>query len=266
MDFGIQGKVALVIGGSRSLGFAAASALAREGCSVVIASRTLEGARRAAASLDPDSVKIVGRRADVTDKDSVLELFDALGKEAKAPDILVYNTGGPSRSGFFDATDEEHADAYRELILGFSWCVRAAVPVMAAKGWGRIVTLGSMAVKEPHREARVLHNLNRVAAVGLSKSLSNEVGAMGITVNTIGTGNIGGDEESGSRQRIVAFAKAHGVTVEEEIARRVRTIPMGRIGTPEELGALCAFLCSDQSGFITGQIIMLDGGQVQTPF
>jgi 3-oxoacyl-[acyl-carrier protein] reductase len=233
---------------------------------VVIASRTRDGAERAAARLDPSGVRAVGRSADVTDKASVAALFDGLRAEDKAPDILVYNTGGPSRSGFFEATDEEYAEAHRELVLGFSWCVRAAVPAMAARHWGRIISLGSLAVKEPHREARVLHNLNRVAAVGLSKSISNEVGRMGITVNTIGTGNIGGNEDSGSHQRIVAFAKAHGVTVEEEIARRVRTIPMGRIGEPEELGALCAFLCSTQSGYITGQTIMLDGGQVQSPF
>lgn len=265
MDLGIAGKVAMVVGGSQGLGLSVARSLAGEGAKVLIVARNAERLRQAVAGLRRAGGQAEGLTADVTERTQVETMFAAAVQAGLAPDILVYNTGGPPRPNFFDATDEEHYEAYRNVVLGFSWMVQAAFPHMSARGWGRIVTLGSLAVKEVHVGAKVLHNLNRLAAAGLSKSLSDDLGPYGITVNTIGLGAVYEGEDSGGWRRIVAAAAARGVPVEAEVQRRLNDLPVRRFGTADEMGGLCAYLCSQQAGFITGQTILLDGGQVRAP-
>lgn len=265
MDLGIKGKVAMVTGGSQGLGLSVARTLGEEGATVVVVARNSERVALAVDSLRGAGHRAEGLTADVTDRDQVETMFRTAAERGLSPDILVYNTGGPPRPTFFEATDEEHYEAYRNVVLGFSWMVRGAFPHMSTRKWGRIVTLGSLAVKEVHLGAKVLHNLNRMAAAGLSKSLSDDLGPYGVTVNTIGLGAVYEGEDSGGWLRIVSAAEARGVTVEEEVERRVSALPVRRFGTSAEMGGLCAFLCSQQAGFITGQTIILDGGQVRSP-
>jgi len=264
MQLGIAGKTAVVIGGSRGQGLAVSTCLAEEGCRVVVVGMTPGSAEAAASNLAGLGYTARGVDANVTDPAQVDALFANVRDHEGGVDILVYNTSGPPRPVFETATDEEYYEAYRIAVMGFAWCVKQAVEDMKPRGWGRIVTLGSYTVKEPHLDPPlVLHNLARPAAVGLSKSLSNEFGQFGITINTIGIGPSDNSPESGNGSRFRDLAARQGITYAELSALRAATIPMRRLGRPDELAALCVFLCSDRAGFITGQTIMFDGGKAQ---
>lgn len=261
MELGISGKLAVVTGASRGLGLAAARELGREGSRVVLVARDGEAVRDAARQLAEEGVEAVGLSADLTDQEQVAALFERIRGELGDPDILVYNNSGARDHSFDDASDEDFRHAYEILVMGFVWCVRQVVPAMRRRRWGRIVTLGSLCAREPHKEfPMVLHNLGRPAQVGLSKTLANELGRFGITVNTIGTGML--DHDGQAVSRAYADAAARGMTAEEVQQLRVGPIPVGRAGRADELGALCAFLCSERAAFITGQMILLNGGRV----
>ena len=263
MDLGIAGKVALVTGGSRGLGLACAERLGQEGRRVVIAARDPERIQRAVDKMRGKGVEAYGFSADIATKAGIEELAAELKAKGLEPDILVFNNSGPPNPNFEDATDEEYLVAYQRMVMAFNWAVKATLPAMKQRRWGRIVTLGSYCVKEPHSELKmVLHNLIRPAAVGLSKTVADEVGEFGITVNTIGTGTIdGGDEESTFRVNYRKRAAERGISFEEMKAIRVAPIPMQRAGEPSEVAGLCAYLASDLAGFITGQTVLIDGGK-----
>ena len=263
MDLGISGKVALVLGGSRGLGLACAERFAQEGCTVVIAARDPDRLQRAVEKLEALGAQAHAFSADITTREGIDKLVaDMKGKGLEA-DILVFNNSGPPNPSFEDATDEDYLVAYQRMVMAFNWAAKAVLPAMKQRRWGRIVTLGSYCVKEPHSELKmVLHNLIRPAAVGLSKTIADEVGEFGITVNTIGTGTIdGGDEESTFRVNYRKRAAERGITFEEMKALRVAPIPMQRAGEPGEVAGLCAYLSSDLAGFITGQTVLIDGGK-----
>lgn len=265
MDLGISRKTALVTGGSRGLGLAVAERLAAEGCRLAVAARDQARLDAAVEKLSAKGGEVRGFSADISSREGVEGLRAALAEASMQPDILVYNNGGPPNPSFDDATDEEYLEAYRRTVMGFNWCVKAVLPEMKERGWGRIVTLGSMCAKEPHTELKmVLHDLSRPAAMGMSKTISDLVGEHGITVNTIGTGTIdGGDEDSTFRINYRRRAAERGISFEEMKAIRVSSVPMKRAGDPSEVSALCAFLCSDLAGYITGQTILIDGGKTR---
>jgi 3-oxoacyl-[acyl-carrier protein] reductase len=262
MELGISGKVAVVTGASRGLGLACARALAGEGCHLGLIARDSDAIGQAAQSLTTDGVNAVGVSADLTDRAQVGRAFAEVREQLGDVDILVYNNSG-GRDVFFDeASDDDFRHAYEILIMGFSWCVREVLPAMKATGWGRIVTLSSLCAREPHRTFPfVLHNLGRPAQLGLSKTLANEVGAHGITVNTVGTGMIDHDGDA-VRRAYMPHAQALSMDAAEVQSFRTRSIPLKRSGTSEELAAACTFLCSEPAAFITGQLLLVDGGLV----
>ena len=160
-----------------------------------------------------------------------------------------------------DITDDEFAAANNNNVMAFAWFVRAAVPHMREQGWGRILTIGTNSVKAPHRALpRAAQNTYRVGALALSKTLSAELGQFGITVNTLGTGAIATEQLKAVFSKIAA---AQGRSYEDWVGERSATIPVRRIGTPEDMAAAAAFLCSTRSGFITGQVLVVDGGQIE---
>lgn len=257
MDLGIQERIAVVTGASRGLGFAAARALGLEGCRVVVIARNAAAIHDAELRLKQEGIDAVGIAADITDSSQVEAIFDQIRTSIGPPDILVYNNSGARDLYYEEATDEDFRDAFEKLIMGFVWCTRQVLPQMKDRGWGRIVTLGSLCAREPHRELpMVLHNLGRPAQLGISKTLANEYGQFGITVNTIGIGMIDHDGEA------VARSYNRNLTAEEIRDFRTSANPVRRTGTAEELGALAAFLCSEPAAFITGQMVLLDGGRV----
>src|SRR4051794_19217976 len=251
MDLGIEGRTALVMGASRGIGRAIAAALVREGCRVAIASRSWERLEEAGAGIDPPPAPFV---ADASDLERLAALPGEVEAALGAIDILVANTGGPPFGGALDHELEEWEAAYRSLVLAPKVLAGAVVPGMRERGWGRVVNVGSTSTREPI-PGLTLSTPHRMAAVGFLKTLSREVAADGVTVNTVATGRFATKrlaDASGSLEGAEAAAKDE--------------VPAGRLGRPEEYGDLVAFLCSERAAYLTGAVIPIDGGLLRSAF
>ena len=246
MDLGINGRVALVMGASRGIGLGIATALAREGARVAMASRSLERLEEATAGIEGETETFA---ADTEDLERLGKLPGEVAKRLGGPvEILVTNTGGPPPGGAQEHSIEEWEAAYRSLVLAPRALIEAVLPEMRSRGWGRIVNVGSTSTIEvvPHL---ALSNVHRMAAIGYFKSLAREVAGDGITVNTVATGRIATDrlaDLSGSLQAAEEMAREH--------------VPARRLGTPAEYADLVAFLSSDRAAYVTGTTIPIDGG------
>ncbi|MBW8297064.1 SDR family oxidoreductase [Sphingopyxis sp.] len=261
MDLGITGKVALVFGGSKGIGLGCAHEFAGEGCRVVIAARTQTTIDDAVAELQAAGGQAMGVSADCTTKDGIASAVKTASETFGSPDILIFNVDSGPKGAFLDVDDETFAAANNNNVMAFRWAVQAVFPHMQGKGWGRILTIGTNSVKAPHRKlARAAQNTYRVGALALSKTLSAELGPFGITVNTLGTGAIATPQ---FRDVFTKIAEAQGQTYDEHIAERTSHYPIPRMGTPQDMAAAAAFLCSDRAGFITGQVLIVDGGNLE---
>ena len=242
MDLGLSGRVALVTGGSKGIGRAVAAALAAEGARVAIASRSQESIDAAAAEIGAR-----GYVFDSGDLDAVGPLIDAVESDLGPIDVYVANTGGPPGGpdplGF---TRGQWEDAHRALVLSPMAFLERLLPSMASRGWGRVLAIGSMAVREPI-DALQLSNAHRPGVVAAFKVLARCYAADGVTLNFLHPGRIATDRVIGSG------------TLEEAQAAARDTVP-GRLGLPEEIAAAAAFLCSAPASFITGTSLLVDGG------
>jgi 3-oxoacyl-[acyl-carrier protein] reductase len=266
VDLGLKDRIAVVTGSTRGLGRAAAEALAQEGCSIAVLARDVDACQATADALRAAGRQAIAVPADLGDKSAIAGAFAQIRGALGPPDILVYNNSGAPDAFLQDATDRDFADAYTLLVMGLRWCADEVRHDMARVGWGRIVTLGSICAKEPHRApmAMLLHNVARPAQVGLAKTLANELGTDGITVNTIAIGPF--DHDGTARRRAHDHLRAAGGAPDTSGEQRAKLIPLGRAGRADELGALCAFLCSDKAAFITGQTVTIDGGLTRALF
>jgi 3-oxoacyl-[acyl-carrier protein] reductase len=249
MDLGIEGRVALVLGASKGIGRGIASALAREGARVAIASRSAEALERAAGEIDGE---VQAFPADTEDLDRMRELPGEVAGALGPVEILVTNTGGPPGGGALDNSIEEWEAAFRSLVLAPRVLIEEVLPAMRERGWGRIVNVSSSSIREPI-PGLALSNANRMAALGLLETLADEVSGDGVTVNTVATGLFGTDR----------LADRHGSLEAAEQAARER-VPAARLGTPEEYGDLVAFVCSERAAYLTGAVIPLDGGLLRS--
>lgn len=246
MDLGLEGKVALVMGASSGIGKAIATALVGEGARVAIVSRSLERLEAAASELGSETTPFV---ADSSDLEGLAALPGEVAAALGPIEILVLNTGGPPWGDTATHDLEEWERAYRSLVLAPKVLADAVLSGMREGSWGRIVNVGSTSTIEPIPYLN-LSNTHRMAAVGYLKTLSREVAADGITVNTVATGRF-------ATERMAATAGGSLVGAEE--AARTE-IPAARLGRPEEYGDLVAFLCSNRAAYITGTVIPIDGG------
>lgn len=249
MDLGIDGRVALVMGGSAGIGRGIAAALAREGARVAIASR---GRERLDAAVEALGEGVSAFVADSGDLDRMAALPGEVEAALGPVEILVANTGGPPAGLALGNSIAEWEGAYRALVLGLRVLLGAVVPGMRERGWGRIVNVGSSSTVEPIA-GLALSNSNRLAAVGLLKTLAREVAADGITVNTVATGKFGTDrlaELAGSMEKA------------EQNARE--SVPARRLGRPAEFGDLVAFLCSERAAYVSGATIPIDGALLRS--
>jgi 3-oxoacyl-[acyl-carrier protein] reductase len=251
VNLGLDDRVALVIGASRGIGRGIAAALAREGAKVAIASRSAERLETAAVEIGEGTTPFV---ADTTDLDRLAALPAEVEAALGPVDILIANTGGPPLGGTLDHELAEWEAAYRSLVLAPRVLTAAVLPGMRERGWGRIVNVGSTSTREPIPGLN-LSNSHRMAAVGFLKTLSREVAADGVTVNTVATGRF-------ATERLAA--NFGSLDAAEEAARR--EVPAGRLGRPEEYGDLVAFLCSERAAYITGTVIPIDGGLLHSAF
>ncbi len=249
MDLGIENRVALVMGASKGIGRGIAGALAGEGARVAIASR---GREQLDATVEELGTRVRGYVADAGDLDALPALVAEVEADLGPIDILVANTGGPPPGRALDNSLAEWEDAYRSLVLGVRVLVEAVLPGMRERGWGRILNVGSNSTVEPIPTLAISNSL-RQAAVGFLKTLSREVAADGITVNTVVTGKFATDR----------LASNEGSMENAERSAR-ETVPAGRLGLPEEFGDLVAFLASDRAAYITGTTIPIDGGLLRS--
>ena len=249
MDLGIEGRVALVLGASKGIGKGIAGALAREGARVAISSRSEESLQAAAEEIEGE-VQVFP--ADTGDLDRIRELPGEVAEGVGPIDILVANTGGPPTGAALDNSLEEWEQAFRSLVLAPRILLEAVVPGMRERGWGRIVNVSSISIREPIPYL-TLSNANRMAALGLLKTLADEVAADGITVNTVATGMFATDR----------LADPEGSLKGAEEAAKQR-VPAKRLGQPGEYGDLVAFLCSERAAYLTGAVIPLDGGLLRS--
>jgi 3-oxoacyl-[acyl-carrier protein] reductase/bacilysin biosynthesis oxidoreductase BacG len=257
MDLGITQRVALISGGSKGLGFATAQALAEAGCRIALVSRTQADLEKAAAALARDfKAEAVGFAADLSDPASPRRVVEATAKRFGHVDILV-NSAGAAPAGSLEQLTEEQLDgALRLKLFGYLRMIRAVLPIMRARKWGRIISIGGMAGRSPGA-GFVAVGLNNIGIATMTKSVSDAVAADGILVNAVDPGSIATDRQE---TLIRAAAEKEGKTVEAVRSERTRSIPLGRMGKPEEVGALIAFLASERAGFLTGASIPIDGG------
>lgn len=262
MDFGIKGKVAISSGGSKGMGKCVSEDLAREGCKVVVAARGKEAVDQVVAGIVAVGGLAVGAYVDMATKAGILEAVRVAKAAFGDPDIVVGNVYGPVHGGWDDTRDEDFVQAYEQMVMSQVHLLRAVTPAMKEKGWGRIVLINSTSSKEPHKELPLLTaDVTRVGATALNKSVANELGWCGITINTIGTGGFATERYTSYIKRTV---EAQGDVFDEREARHRKDIPVGRLGEPEEIAAVIVFLCSARASYVTGQFIVVDGGGLKS--
>jgi 3-oxoacyl-[acyl-carrier protein] reductase len=243
MDLGLDGRVALVTGASRGIGFGIARTLAAEGARVAISSTTRERIEAAAAE--------VGARAyvhDTMDLDGAPRLVERVEEELGPVDVLVANTGGPAGGDPLEFTREQWQDAHRELMLGPMALIQAAVPGMRERGFGRILNISSSAAREPIPNL-MMSSAHRSGMLATFNTLARRLAADGITFNTILPGRIATER---LKHLYNSLEEAEAVAREE--------VPARRLGTVDEVAAAAAFLCSEQASYVTGVALLVDGG------
>ena len=258
MDLGIKGRKALVAGASKGLGLAVARGLAAEGCDVAICARNERLLAEAAAGINQDfRTKVFYRAADLTLPHAASDFARAAIEEMGGIDIVVTNAGGPPTGGFDDFTEEDWLKAVKLTLLPAQALVRETLPAMKAAGWGRVVNMVSISVKQPIN-GLMLSNGIRPAVIGWAKSLSDELAPHGITVNNALPGWFATERVDDLLRHQAA---ARGVSKEEALNAGVQNIPVGRIGDPAEFADLVVFLASRRASYITGASYWIDGGQ-----
>ena len=260
MDLGLKGKVAVVAGSSAGLGRAIADALAAEGADLVINSRSAERIEAVKAQIvEGSDVRVEAVACDLTEPDGGATLIAAAEKAFGRVDVLVTNTGGPPAGMFEDHSPETWRRAIAQNFESVVNLVRAALPGMKKRRWGRIVNVTSISVKQPVA-GLILSNSIRAGVTGFAKTISNEVGPFNVTVNCVLPGYT-------RTERLVHLAESvaerDGITIEGAYEGWASEVPMGRLGEPEELAAAAVFLCSEQASYITGQSLAVDGGWIR---
>lgn len=260
MDLGIQNKVAIVAASSRGLGKAIARELALEGARIAICARGEQELMRTQAELQSLGATVFAQRLDVTDISAIGPFVAAVARELGDIEILVTNAGGPVAGNFSEVSLHDWEQAYRVTLLSAVVFCREVVPYMKKKRWGRIVNITSVSAKEP-LDRLVLSNAFRPAVVGMAKSLANEYASDNITTNNICPGYTRTE-----RLEVLAakIAERTGKSRDTAFEEWEKQIPMRRIGSPEELAALVAFLCSARASYITGTTIAVDGGFIRS--
>ena len=253
MDLGIAAKRALVCAASRGLGRGCAETLARAGAQVTIVARSRETLERAAREIEAAAgIPVAYAVADVTTADGRAAALRACPE----PDILINNAGGPPPGNSREWQRGDWLRAIDANMLAPIDLIKSTIDAMIARGFGRIVNITSSAVKAPI-SALGLSNGARSGLTGFVAGLAREVAATGVTINNLLPGSFATDR---LKTTVAVDAERAGRSIEEQMHVRAQQIPARRLGDPQEFGALCAFICSIQAGYITGQNILIDGG------
>jgi len=260
MDLGLKGKVAMVAGASRGLGFAVAKALAADGASVSIASRDEAAICDAAKRLTGSAGDVFAMAADVSAAEDIARWTAATERRFGGVDLLFTNSGGPPAGPAIVFDDAAWQDAADLLLFSVLRMVRAAVPSMKTRGGGSILVSTSSSVKEPIPNLG-LSTVMRASVSALAKTLALELAPEKIRVNQIIPGRLDTDR---LRQLDEGNARKAGIATDEQRKRSIASIPAGRYGDPDEFGRAAAFLLSDAASYITGATLQIDGGLIRS--
>ncbi|MDD8017906.1 MAG: SDR family oxidoreductase [Bacteroidota bacterium] len=260
MELGLKGKVAVVAAASQGLGKAAAFSLAKEGVNLAICSRNEKQLKATAEEIvKATGVKVLPVVADLSNEKEIEKFIQVTIKEFGRIDILVNNAGGPPTGKITALSDSEWEKGYNLTLMSMVRLTRMVLPIMEKQQWGRVTTIVSITAKEPINDLLISSTI-RPGILGLSKILSNQYAKFNITVNTICPGFVLTQrQEELSRSR----SAEKNMTTEEYLAESAKSIPIGRLGKPEEIGDVIAFLSSQRASFITGTNILVDGGQTK---
>jgi 3-oxoacyl-[acyl-carrier protein] reductase len=257
MDLNLKGKIALVTGASRGLGYATARLLALEGANIVINSRDTVKLSKAAAILQAESGRpVIACAGDVTDPGVPTKLIDQTVKNFDGVDLLVTNAGGPPPGKFESFDDSTWNKAVELSLMSHVRLIRAALPHLRKSKAASVLAITSYSVKQPIPNL-VLSNSVRLATIGLIKSLALELGAEGIRFNSILPA---WTDTERVHELMSARAQANQTTVQEEAQKQAKDSPIGRMGTPVEFANAAVFLLSPAASYITGVMLSVDGG------
>jgi 3-oxoacyl-[acyl-carrier protein] reductase len=257
METGLKGKSVIVAASSQGMGRATAEAFAAEGAKVAMCARNQQALEAAADEIRARrKAQVLAAPLDVTDGAAVEAFVQRVAQEFGSVDVCVTNAGGPPSKNFLSATPEDWRKAVDLNFLSVVHFARAVVPLMQKKRWGRLITLTSVSVKQPIADL-VLSNAVRASVVGLVKSLANEFGKDGITVNNVAPGYVTTDR---LKELAAVRAKALGIQPEDMYKRWAADVPLGRLGRPEEVANTIVWLASELASYITGQTVLVDGG------
>jgi len=263
MDLGIKNKVTLVAASSRGLGKAIAFQLSRGGAKVVICARNKERLGKTRDEIATETGGVVRAIvADVRDKKQVSKMVEQTVEELGTIEILVSNAGGPPSGMADDFTLDDYRDALELNLLSTVNLCYEVIPFMKKQKWGRIINMVSVAAKQPI-DSLILSNTARAGVLGFSKSLSNQLAPSGITVNSICPGYT---KTERVEELAKSFEESGKGTVKDFYKKIQKNIPMGRLGTPEEIAHAVAFLASEGAGYINGVALQVDGGYTKGLF
>ena len=257
MDLGLKNKVALVAGASKGLGRAVARELAAEGACIAICSRNREQIRAAAEQIHLETgAEVFHDQADITRPEEIRTFVTNVVRRFGDIQILVTNSGGPTAGLFVSLRPQDWSQAVTLNLMSVISLCSEVIPYMQRNRWGRIVNITSIGVKQP-LDGQMLANSVRSAVIGFAKTLSNEMAPYNILVNNVCTGYTRTERVE---ELSAAIGERKGISKERVLKSWEESIPMGRLGRPEEFAALVAFLVSERSSYITGTSISVDGG------
>lgn len=261
MDLLLKDKIVIVTGASQGLGKAVAMEFANEGAHVFISSRNNDKLKAAAAEIKEKTgnKEVHHIVCDMKNEDQILSLVQRVVQSAGTIDVLINNAGGPPAGKFIDITDDQWYEAFDQNLLSVIRATRAVLPYMKSKKAGRIVNITSSSIKESI-DNLIVSNTLRPGVLGLTKSLSQEFAEDNILVNTVGPGKIATDR---LMQLNELTAKAEGMSIEQVKEAQTASIPIGRLGKPEEFAKAVVFLASFANTYITGQYLLVDGASVK---
>jgi 3-oxoacyl-[acyl-carrier protein] reductase len=261
MDLELTGKVAIVGGASKGLGRACAQALAEEGAAVAVCSRSKPDLDKTAQEIrDATGREVLAFPGDLDRPETIRDLVAATVARFGRLDVLVNNSGGPPLARAHDATEEQWATAVQRSLLFFARMCREALPHLKRSGSGRIINILAATVYNPIPNL-ALSGVTRLGVVAFAKSLADEVGRDGVLVNNVCPGSIMTER---MLSNVTSRARELGISVDDALAQRASETAVGRVGKPEELASLVAFLASSRSSYITGTTMLVDGGLVRS--
>lgn len=257
VEYEIEGRVAIVTGGSSGMGFASAKGLAAQGVKLLLLSRSVEKLNKAKAEIEEStSVEVEVLAGDVSDKSLAPKAIALAMEKYGQIDILINNAGGPPMGGFLEQDEDSWEQALEQNLKSVIRFTTAAAPHMIENKWGRIINITSTSSKEPYG-GMVLSSTVRAGVHAFAKSVAAELAPNGVTINTLGPGGV----LTGRLTSLLeTAAERQGKPYEELLAASQASIPIGRFADPEEFADMVLFLASERGRYVTGTSIMVDGG------